>query len=352
MGSLEIIIIILGILFKYLLGYGIGQNILYLLLLIISILTFLYVLHLNLYEKEWKSIIFFLIISLFFIITQMDVNFYLSVIFTCVIFKKDDKSFIKVFLITSICLFLSTILLNSIGILESNNLVRYKEDEMIIRYSLGFEHPNSVFLYFLPIALCSYYIFYNKKIYYVILIIVSSILYGLSDCRTGYICILLIPLFHLFISNKLLNKNIFKFIIKNSILIFTFITIIISIKYGYDQLNTVSSLLSGRPYYLNYYIENKKIFTLFGGNFIEDYVIDNFYLYMLVQLGLFGIYVFYKIYKDGMKYLLTDKKYVVILLVFCIYGLLETNVIIGSINFLFPILIKIIIENYGKKGEV
>lgn len=351
MGNFEIIIIILGILFKYLLGYGINQIILYLLLLIISIFTFLYILHLKLNEKEWKSIIFFLIISLFFIITQKDVNFYLSVLFTCLIFKKDDKEFIKVFLITSTCLFLLTILLNRVGIIESQNLVRYKDDGKIIRYSLGFEHPNLVFLYFMPIALGSYYLFNDNKKYYLVLFITSTILYKLSDCRTGYICILLIPLLHIIITNKLLNKKFIQFLIKNILLIFTTITIIVSIKYGYDNTNTVSTLLSGRPYYLNYYLKNNLVFTLFGGNFTSKYVIDNFYLYLLIQLGLLGYYIYYKIYKEGIKYLILDKKYIVILIEFCIYGLLETNVIIGSINFLFPLLIKKIIVNYERKTK-
>lgn len=343
MGVLDIIIIFLGILFKYLLCYGVSQTILYGLLVIICLFTLIDIYKLKLEKNNWNKVILFLVISLFFVITQLDVNFLISTLFACIISKKEEKSFVKVFFISSIILFVLTIFLNTIGVLENQNLIRYKNGEVIIRYSLGFDHPNTVFLFFLPIALGGYYLYSNKVSYYLVLLLSSSILYKLCDSRTGFLCMLSIILLHCTITSNFLNKKTIKLIIKNSILIFTIITIITCKLYGYNLTNPVSKLFSGRPYYLNYYLKNNLAFSLLGANYIKEYYLDNFYMYMLAQLGLVGYSIYYLIYKEGIKKVITNKKYIVILIVFCIYGLLESNVIIGSINFLFPILIKNII---------
>ena len=50
-----------------------------------------------------------------------------------------------------------------------------------------------------------------------------------------------------------------------------------------------------------------------------------------------------------MKKLGYSKVCAVLLIITCIYGILETNMIIGSINFLFPILIKNIIDDRKDK---
>lgn len=349
MKILDIIIIFLGILFKYLLCYGINQTILYALLALICIITIINIYNLKVKKKELIKIMLFLIISIFFVILKRDVNFLISFLFSIIIIRKDDKSFIKVFFFSSLILFTLTIFLSWVGILESNNLVRYKKEILIIRYSLGFEHPNTVFLYFLPLALGGYYLYNNKVSYYILLILSSSILYNLCDSRTGYICTLSIILFHFIVTPKLLKKKTFQFILNHSILILTIFTILIAVLYGNDKTNLISSMFSGRPYYLNYYIQNGLIFTLLGTNLTKGYVLDNFYIHMLVQLGIIGYLIYYQIYKEGIKKINYEKKIIVILIIFLIYGLLETNVIIGSINFIFPILIKNLIINYKGK---
>ena len=185
MKILDIIIIFLGILFKYLLCYGINQTILYALLALICFITLINIYNLKVKKKELLKIMLFLIISIFFVILKRDVNFLISFLFSIIIIRKNDKSFIKVFFFSSLILFTLTIFLSWVGILESNNLVRYKKEIITIRYSLGFEHPNTVFLYFLPLALGGYYLYNNKVSYYILLILSSSILYNLCDSRTG-----------------------------------------------------------------------------------------------------------------------------------------------------------------------
>ena len=64
---------------------------------------------------------------------------------------KENKSFIKIFMVSSIVLYILNIVFNFMGILPSNNLVRYTERGVITRYDLGFGHPNEVFLFWLPL---------------------------------------------------------------------------------------------------------------------------------------------------------------------------------------------------------
>lgn len=347
MGVLDVIIIFFGILFKYLLCYGISKNILYILLAIICFFTIIDICYMKISRKEFTKIIFFSFISLYFVVAQQDVNFLISLLFALVIMKKDEEKFVETFFKISIFLFITTIILNQLNIVPSKNLIRYKNDGIIIRYSLGFDHPNTVFLYFLPIALGGYYLYNTKMVYYIFLIVSSIILYKFCDSRTGFICMLCIIPFHLLMKQAMIDKKITRFLINNGIIIFTLISIVTSILFGDDLTNNISQLFSGRPYYLKYYIKNNLAFSLLGGNYTAEYVLDNFYLYLLVQLGLVGYFIYYKIYNEGMKKIGNQKDYIITFLIFCLYGLLESNVIIGSINFLFAILMKRIIKEDG-----
>lgn len=344
MNILDIIIIFLGILFKYLLECSVSSVILYIVIFAICLLTIIDLYYLKLTKKEFLYIFSFFCISLFFLLTKKEVNFLISFLFALILIRKNEESYVKTFLLCSLIFFCMTILLNIFGILESSNIIRYKYGEKTIRYSLGFGHPNLVFLFFLPIALCGYYLYGEKKWYYVLLISSSLILYAFCDSRTGLLCIFSIIFFHLFLNKKILNNKFFRIFIDNFIIILTIGTFLLCLLFGHSLSNRVSALLSGRPYYLKSYLDKGMVFSLFGHSDISGYVIDNFYLFILIELGIFGFFVYFFIYKNGIKKSLYSKKYILIYLVFCIYGLAETNMIIGSINFLFPILIKNIIE--------
>lgn len=340
MNILDVIIIFLCILFKYLIVYNVSSSILYLLIAFICILSIIDIFYLKISKKIFMKILLFFGVSFFFLIINFDVNFLISFVLSLILINKNEKSYIKTFLISSIILYAFTIVLNFIGVLDSPNIIRYKNGIATTRYSLGFGHPNSVFLFFLPVALCGYYLYSNKKLYYILIILISLILYFLSDSRTGMVCIMLIILFHKVLNKNSINNKYFRLCCDHSIIVFTIITIIVSCVFGYNETNIVSKLFSGRPYFLNYYISNGQIFSLFGCELNELYIVDNFYIFVLARLGLIGFCIYYFIYKKGIKLIGYSKVNILLLLVTCIYGLLETNMIIGSINFLLPILIK------------
>lgn len=344
MNYLEIIIIFFSILFKYLLSYGISKNLLYLFIGFICLLIALDIKNIKITKKEFGKILIFLIISMYFVIMQQDVNFLISLIFSIIIMKKNNHDFIKIFFISSIILYIVTIILYLLNILPDANMIRYVDGVIQRRYSLGFSHPNEVFLFYLPIVLSGYYLFHHKKLYYIIIILISFILYKLSLCRTGFYTVIIFLILVKIYPQKTIKKSK-SYLLKNIFLIFTVFSILIAYLYGNDLTNNISRLLSGRPFYWNYYITHNKMFTIFGNNKTEGYYLDNFYIYLLVQLGIIGTYIYYKINKISISKLSQDRIFIIILLTFLIYGFTEANVIIGSINFIFAIQIKTILIN-------
>lgn len=360
MNYLDALIIFFSIMFKYLINYKVSMKFLYCFLLMICILTIINIYYKKFTKNEFIKIIVFFAISIYFIVVYKDVNFFISFLLALICIRKENREFIKIFFISSIILYLFTIILNTLGILESKNMIRITEGVISYRKSLGFTHPNEVFLYFMPIALAGYYLYGNKKIYYLVLIISSTILYKLSYCRTGYVTIISLIFINL-IKNILIRFRL-KDILPYLMLLFTVVSILLAIYYGYSLDNTISQMLSGRPYYWNYYIEKGSLLSIIGKNEIVGYYLDSFYIFLLVELGIIGYLIYYMIYYKSLKLLREDTKLMLIILVFFIYGLTETNVIIGSIQFAFAIQIKsIIIKNknlnkgvfrYGKKISI
>lgn len=349
---LEKALIFLAIIFKYLIGYGVNTYILYSILMVLTILTGVDIYNKKLNRKELGKIVIFGFIALFFVVFYADANFFISFILALLIYNKNNDGFVKIFFWCSVISYTLTIAMYYLGILESNNLIRNDSlNNVNIRYSLGFNHPNEVFLYFLPIALSGYLIYGEKRFYFITLIISSTALYKMSLCRTGYAIIYLLVILH--IARKFLKKNIIKRMLPFCFIIFTIISIYIAITYGDSTSNAVSTFFSGRPFYWNKYIKNGTIISMFGKNRISGYNLDNFYIYILVELGMIGYFIYGYIYIASLKRLSLSVRYTVVLLVFLIYGLTEANVIIGSIQFVFAIqLMTLIAEKNKVKKEL
>ena len=348
LNQLEKIVIFLAILFKYLLNAGIPQNYLYILIIVMMVLTLLSLYNKKMSKHQLLKCLFFLLISSYFVIVNKDVNFLISFLLALVCYTKDENQFIKVFFISSLILYISTIVLGSLNVLESHNLYRFTDDEVKIRYSLGFIHPNTVFLFFLPIAFAGYYLYGEKLTYKIILLISSFILYILSGSRTGFIIVLLLLVLNIIIQKKNVLK--FKKILPYLFIAFTVLSIFIGIKYGNDTNNVITKALSNRPYFWNLYIENNLMFSLIGNQEIEGYFIDNFYILLLVGYGIIGYLIYMYLYYKSLKIMKPNKKIIIIIFLFLIYGLFESNTIIASIQFIFALQLKELIT-YSKNNK-
>lgn len=347
LNQLEKFIIFLAILFKYLLNAGISQNYLYVLIIIMMILTLISLYNKKLTKNQLLKCLILFLISAYFVIVNKDVNFLISFLLALVCYTKDEKQFIKVFFVSSIILYIITIVLGCLNVLQPHNLYRFTKDGVKIRYSLGFIHPNSVFLFFLPIAFAGYYLYGEKLIYKIILLVSSVILYILSGSRTGFAIIIM-----LFLLNAVIKKDNaikIKKILPYLFIVFTVISIFTAIKYGNDSNNFITKALSNRPYYWKQYVDKNLMFTLVGNQEIEGYIIDNFYILLLVGYGVIGYVIYMYLYCKTLKIMPPDKKIMIITFLFLIYGLFESNVIIGSIQFIFALQLKEFIT-YSKKS--
>lgn len=345
----EGIIIFLSILLKYLIIHETEESIIYIYLVLVILFTFGIIFQKKFQVKEFLKIIFFLGLSLYFVIMYKDVNLFISVLMAVICLNRRNDDFIKIFLVSSLILYTGNILLNLIGIIPSQNMVRNTTTGVIVRYDLGFGHPNQVFLFLLPIIFSGYYLYNNKKSFYVISLIISIIFYKLSYCRTGMMCIL----FLLFAGWFQTYKGFFKKnkMLKYIFLIFTLSSLFIAVQCGNDVQNPLNKVLSNRPYCWNWYNKNNLMFSLFGHNFNPKVTIDNFYIYILVDYGIVGYIIYFLVYNFSIKKIKSDYKLCLILLIFLMYGLFETNVIIGSIQFVFAIQIKSLIQASNQEYE-
>lgn len=343
----ECVIVFLSILLKYLIIHGISKKILYIYLGVLIIFTIAVLLKKKFKKKEIIKISAMMCISLYFVLFYVDVNFFISLLLAIVCVRKENKDFIKIFFITSILLYCGNIILNLAGIVPSNNMIRNVETGTIIRYDLGFGHPNAVFLFLLPIIFSGYYLFNQKKTFYIVSILISILFFNISNCRTGIGCVILMLALGWLQSFKgMFRKNN---LLPNVFFIYTLISIFVAWKFGGDIKNIANNILSNRPYYWNLYIENDMMFSLFGHNMNKIWYVDNFYLYLLIELGIVGFLIYDLLYYFSIKKIKNDYKLSLILLIFLTYGLFETNVIIGSIQFAFAIQLKYLIQNEDVK---
>jgi hypothetical protein len=342
--DIKTIVIFICVLLKYLIEYKVNKYILYSTVVVILFFQFLRILKNLKGNKVIIKSVVFLVFSIISTIIYKDVNFLITFVLALTLINCDVKDFVKKFMISSSIMYIMTILLYFLGVLNDNYLIRTTSNGYIIRHSLGFTHPNSIFMFYIPIVLCAYLLENNKKKFYVIFTILSLVLYKLSLSRTGIYCIIL--LFILDIFKKKIN---YKKIISWLPLMFFAASYFIAIKYGNSKSDAINVLFSNRPYLWNRIIENANMFTVFGSNVLSDLYLDNFYLAMVYRCGLYSTLLYYFILIFGMKNINNNKVYVSVL-IFMIYGLAESNTLIGSINFTLAFLLYSIIGNKFEFG--
>ena len=342
--DIKTIVIFICVLLKYLIEYKVNTYILYSAVLIILFFQFLRILEALKGRKVITKTFVFFILSTISVIVYKDVNLLITFILALTLINCDIKEFLKKFMISSSIMYIVTITLYFLGILNDNYLIRITSDGYIIRHSLGFTHPNSVFMFYIPIVLCAYLLDDKKKRFYVIFSFVSLILYKLSLSRTGIYCIVI-----LFVLDFFKDKINYKKIISWLPLLFFGASYFLATKYGVTKNNEINILLSNRPYLWNIIIENANMFTIFGSNVLNEVYLDNFYLALVYRCGLYSALLYYFILIIGIKNINNNKVYVSIL-IFMIYGLAESNTLIGSINFTLAFLLYSIIHNKFEFG--
>ncbi len=330
------LLVFLAILFKYLsmwsyLILGNFKTSLPLFLVIIA-LFFVLISNLKVLKKNFKKMLLLGIGGVIITVMTSSIDYAIACLFAIVfsISKDGDKKFVKYFFISSIILFILTILMSVMGILPENNSIRRVDGETLVRANLGFTGMNTVFLCFLPIVL-SFFILYEKKfekkklLVIIITFLISYVLYKATLCRTGFYCSLIMLLLFFFVDN-IHNSKIISVLVKYSYIILLIISIGIAIIYGSTYENSVNMILTGRPYYWNYYISNYQL-SLTGIDILNTMPLDNAYLTYLYDYGIICFILFAYITFISQKSISKNKYILLAFLVFAIYGIFENNFI-------------------------
>ena len=165
-------------------------------------------------------------------------------------------------------------------------------------------------------------------------------MYKATNCRTGYIAVILIPIADI-IYSRMIKKRDFK-IIKYFFIIFTLVSVGIAFAFGKSN-NEVNVLLSNRPI-LYYEMLTQSNITLFG----NESNVDNTYFWLLYHKGLIVYMLYLLIYMKSVEKLSLSGIFVLPILLFGVYSMFE-NLDVYNYNFLFVIeLITILNKNKVK----
>lgn len=247
--------------------------------------------------------------------------------YTIVIFALKDLNinkvvrntfFIKSFMfITTICLSLTNVIENQFMDGERN------------RYYLGYFHPNMAMTFFLSILL-DWCIIRKEKFKWtdaIIMIILSTILYKLTDSRTSFMCILMLIISMILYKTKVF-KSILELVAVPLLLVLCVFSVTIPFWYNqnYSFFTNIDKILSWRLAFIKEVYEYIGGYNLFGNN-VDDIPrsMDNGYFYIII---IYGIVVFLLI---ALLYLLivalsktTDFDYLIpLLLIVFIYSVFE-----------------------------
>ncbi len=345
------LIIFLTILFKYTQLY-MGSTINIVSISILGIIVVDIILCLKYKKiKNTKTFIIMLLLSIIVMIIAKDPNFILPLLIVVILQDEDLNVIVKKFFICSVIMFLLTIILSELGII--NSIDWYKRDEenhLILRNTLGFGNPNTVFLFIFGI-LINYYLIKGRlslkeKVVWLVIVI---FFYQLTLCRTGFIVSVLFILFSNFF-NKINENKVVKWIFNNAFLLLTILSFIIAFQFGKSN-NIIESLLSHRPIY--WYLNIQGGISLIGNN--VQVVLDNYMLNILCKQGIL-VYIIYMVmfYKAIKKFNQnqSDYKYTVVIIFTLIYGISEAAISVSNnISILLIFIIYFNNKFFVKNGD-
>lgn len=247
------------------------------------------------------------------------------------------------------------IILSKSGIID--NLVSYRDG--IIRYSMGFEHPNLLAINIMVLYLTYLYL-YNKKriIGFSVFLITLIFINNITGNRS---CIIVIVIAYLLSNFKFIfNNNYFINIFASLPFIFGSVSIIFGIidSNKYYILSYINKLLNTRVYNCYKFIQRYGI-SIFGQKIdiigtkmakqlnVTPQILDNAYMYILISFGVIVFIISIIGYIILIKKIIMMKEYDILIIIvsFLIIGLMETYFFYPLINFTIIFFTKIIFSN-------
>ena len=239
----------------------------------------------------------------------------------------DIKKLLKLSFYIRLTSFISLICLSSFGIIQNTVISNLRGDSTIVRYSMGFSHPNQFHLAYIILLLLCIYLYYDKMgiLQISLLGALNIVLYYLSHSRTsaliGFLAISLLIWF----KSKSFPK--IKNCICMGILPFGFlISLIPSLLYDkLPNIRTIDNLLQWRITFSRHYLSFYPM-KLFGNNLGGDpTVLDSGYVELVINYGLIFTFLYLSAFMLLAYRCIKEKKDRELLFIVCfaVYGITE-----------------------------
>lgn len=250
--------------------------------------------------------------------------------------------FIKKDLYVKLIFFMIVVFLHLKGL--TNDYIMIRSDGTI-RSSMGFSHPNIFGLYIFMFCMELVYLKREKLKFYDYIIIIGSlfIIYNYSDSRASIISIIILIIFlsiKTFLVKYVFPIKFVKSLVKNSFLVFTLITCVITLLYNknYEIGQFINRITSNRISSICYFLDNYGV-GLFGKELylvsteeasqsnITAYILDNCYFNLLIKYGIIVFLIIFLAMRKVFERLYHYKNFdlVIVFLVLLVYGLMENS---------------------------
>ena len=303
-------------------------------IIVVNFFIYLFKNYKKIRKKEIKLFIIGIIIFIFL------KKYYFAVVIIMISKNLKKELRLKLFLVSAIINYLIVIFLYNLGNLNTGSIIeREFSFAKVIRYSLGFGHPNSVMLYLIPILLSIYYLYYKKKIgISFIILLITLFFFKLTYSRTTMLLMILLVILT-FIKDKYFEN--FRIFIYWEALVLSGISVFLSKKFSGSILDRLFSYrFSWNSYYLSTYeisyFPNLDKFT----EYVKNIPFDNFYLKVLFESGIIGFMIMLFLIFYILKSLYKDKDFcgIRILILIILSGIMEAGTFAPMINIIYIIL--------------
>lgn len=280
-------------------------------------------------KKEFFNIFSILCIGVldFFIGGETTILF--TAIALCSLKNISIDNIIKIMFWTRVVSFVILFVFSSLGIIDNNTLIFYRESEggFITRNSFGFSHPNIAHSALTLIVILYGYIFYNKinTFNMILLELLNILLYQFTFSRTGFFITTIYVLFLFMVKKFKFVRNALPKILNITLIMCLIFTFFMAFGYGkIGFINDLDSLLTGRIRYMNILVKSYNI-PIIGKIDYNNILFDNGYISLLYTGGILATswFLFQQIKTNNIiKNRKTEEMIITIILM--IYSLFES----------------------------
>ena len=295
---------------------------------------------LNLAKYKYNQLSFFVLAVLYSFIYFSSARrnlFLLFVICTFILVSCSFRNSLKTTFFTAFAAFL---IINVIAAVGAASNLYFKDFDGSLYYTFGFKNPNTFAMFFFSSMICFLLLFRKQfgKIIDLIFIVLSTVIFVVTGCKTLIICTVL-----LYFSNFLIKHIHFK-IVKFFCIVFpVLVTLLLSfLALHVKKFLFIDLFLTGRLSLYNSLFSHSNFWGIILGNSCliteNEITLDSAYFSLIFSGGIVSFIIFLKVYARFIKNSFEQKDWLLlsVIVTYLCYGIMEsvfTNIL------LFPNLV-------------